>query len=339
MAAVARVQPPTTVLLVLRDAITRATADAPFAALLEHLLMGPGRVLDPASRGKWLSYVLDTASALGGDPTAAATAAAAVACVVAAADIVDDLADDEWHDTPITPGRAINAAVALGALAHRCIGALGPLIGSARGGEIGDLLARGYLAAAAGEDADLRLETDPDATEDAAHEMTRRKSGTLVAIACEAGAVVATADPAIHAAVGAFGMHAGMVAQILNDLAGVAPDDSGRGSDLRLRKKTLPVVYALQCAREEGIAPLLDWYSAAAQALGGASPGDEEAIVALVHDLGGMEYAGVVAALHRQEARVALRRLLRLSGQPAVGRLRRLIPAVRWQSDLVNAAC
>lgn len=339
MASVAQPQPPAIVVRTLRDSIARATNDTTFAALLERLLMGPGRVLDPARQGKWLSYVLNTASVLGGDRTAAAVAAAAIACVVAAADIVDDLADDEWHDTQITPRRATNAAVALGALAHRCVGALVPLIGSARAGQIGDLLARGYLAAAAGEDADLRLEAEPDTTEEAAHEMTRRKSGTLVALACEVGATVATDDPAIYAAVGAFGTHAGMVAQILNDLAGIALGDSGRGSDIRLRKKTLPVAYALQCARDEGIAPFLAWYSGDAQALSGASPADEEVIVALIHDLGGMEYAGVVADLHRREARAALRQLLHISGQPAVGRLRRLIPAVRWQVDPVNVTC
>ena len=321
------------------ELIARATDDRAFAALLERLLAGPGRVVDPRRAGKWPTYVLDTALALGGDRAAATIAAAAVACVVAAADVVDDLADDEWRDARVAPGRAINAAVALGALAHRCVGELAPRIGVARAGRVGEILARGYLAAAAGEDADLRLESDPGATEETAHEMTRRKSGSLVALACEVGATVAADDPAILAAIGVFGTHAGTVAQILNDLAGVAPGGAERGSDLRLRKKTLPVAYALQCAREEGIAPLLAWYDRDARATADARSPDEEGIAELIRDLGSMEYGGIVADAHRREGYAALRQILRLSGRPAVGGLRRLIPAVRWQLDTGILEC
>ncbi len=75
--------------------------------------------------------------------------------------------------------------------------------------------------------------------------MTRRKAGSLAAMACQVGAAVAVDDPAILELVGDFGRHVGVVAQLLNDLAGVDPDSASRGSDLRRGKKTLPIAYAL----------------------------------------------------------------------------------------------
>lgn len=340
MLATVRVGHAEAVATALTALLAQEPTDPPFRELLDRLLAGPGRPLDPAGAGKWPAYVLGTAAALGGDPICGTLAAAAVVCLVAAADVVDDLADDEWAEPAITPARAINAAVALAALAHRCVAELVPRVGAGRAGKIDALLAVGYVAAAAAEDADLRLEVEPGATEEDAHTMTRGKAGGLVALACQVGAVVATDDAAVLATVGAFGMHAGTVAQILNDLAGVAPGDPRRGSDLRRRKKTLPVAFALRCAREEGIAPLLAWYGPAPSATPSSGPGPgEEAIARLMFDLGGHDYAAVVADAHRREARAALRRLLRLTGRAAVGDLRRLIPAVRWRIAPDGRSC
>lgn len=320
--------------------IARAAPDAGLGGILARLLAGPGRPLDPARSGKWPRYVTETARALGGDPTAALRAAAAVACVVAAADVVDDLVDDEWGDATLPPARALNAVVALPWLVTCCVADLRRVLGAERAALIGDILADGYLLAASGEDADLRMEADPGATEMAAHAMTAAKSGGLAALACRAGAAVAFDDAAILEAADDFGTHCGIVAQLLNDLAGVVPGAPLRGGDLLRRKKTLPVAYALRCAREEGIPPLLAWYGAAANSLpADSSPSDEESIARLIRDLGGHDYAAVVAEAHRREARAALRRLLRVSGHPAVGALRRLIAPARWRNSAGESPC
>ena len=79
-------------------------------------------------------------------------------------------------------------------------------------------------------------------------------------MACQVGAAVATDDPEILALLGAFGRHVGVVAQLRNDLAGIASDGAQRGTDLRRKKKTLPITYALRCAEEEGIVDILSWY-------------------------------------------------------------------------------
>jgi geranylgeranyl pyrophosphate synthase len=314
----------------LDEVIAVSTEDTAFAVTLSLLLAGPGRVLEHGRSGKWLTYVVETARVFGGEPATAVQVAAAIACVIAAADVVDDLADDEWDGRDGTPPQAINASVALYALAQRCIAELGPRIGAARALQIADCTARGYLLAAAGEEADLRLEADPEATAEGAHAMTARKAGALVALACVAGALVATDDPAILDRVHQFGMHAGIVAQLRNDIAGIAPDAHERGSDLRRRKKTLPVAYALRCAREEGIPRLLAWYDRLPGPRDAEARAEEDAIARLIDELGGARYAALVADVHRREARAVLRSLMRLTRQSAVGDLRHLVPPV-WQ--------
>lgn len=305
-----------------------------FRSLLTGLLARSGRALAPGGRTRWPAYVFGFSDALDGNRVAATIAAAAIECTIAAADAVDDLVDDEWAVFGVAPGRALNAAAALPWLTQRCLGEFAAQLGTARAGLIGGLLADGYLAAAAGEDDDLRLEAIPDASAEAAHEMTRCKAGTLVGMACRVGAAVATDDPAMLLGAGTFGEQVGTVAQLLNDIAGVDPDPNGRGSDLRLRKKTLPVAYALRCAHDEGIAALREWYDRPrqpSQGCGGGNGRDEQAIAELIRDLGGLHYSWIVATAHRREAITALDQLARISGQPQLHSLRRLVPPVRLQ--------
>jgi geranylgeranyl diphosphate synthase type I len=157
--------------------------------------------------------------------------------------------------------------------------------------------------------------------------MTRRKSGSLLAMACEVGAALASDDQQTLETFRSFGTHLGVVAQLLNDLVGVDPSLTAeeRGTDLRRRKKSLPVAYALRCAREEAILPVLEWYARPAGDAG--RPGEEERVVQVMSDLGALHYAWVVADAHRREALADLRRLEALIGPRGVKRLRRLVPA------------
>lgn len=308
-----------------RDALAQ-TADAPaFRSLLTALMARPGRVLAPHGLAKWPAFVLDSCRALAGDPAAAVSAAAAVEFAVAAIDVLDDVIDDEWGAALARPARAPNAGLALSWLAQCCLGRLAERLGAERARLVGDLLARGCLASCAGQDVDLELEAAPEVSEELALEATRRKSGSLAAMACQVGGAVATDDPAILAALGVFGGHAGVVAQLLNDLAGVAPGAPDRGSDLRRRKKTLPVAYALCCAREERLAAVLAPYRHAAP----LSAGEEEDLARALGELGARHYTWVVAAAHRREALAALRALARATGRGEVRRLRHLVPPVR----------
>lgn len=309
-----------------KEAATFATDVPALNELLLLLLSRPGRVLAPTGTSIWPALVLDTCHALGGDLEAAVDVAVAMECVAATADVVDDLVDQEWDEALAPSGRAINATLALSFLAQRCAGKVVTRLGAVRSCLINQLLAQGILDACAGEDLDLRLERTSAVTEEDAHEMTRRKSGSFMALACTLGAAVATDEEAILDLVRAFGGHIGIIHQLLNDLAGIDPDRLQRGSDLRQRKKTLPVAFALRCAREEGMEPVLAWYDRRRPA--GMPELDETQLATHMRDLGALHYTWVVADAHRRQAEEALQALASLTGRLEVLKLRRLMPDV-----------
>jgi geranylgeranyl pyrophosphate synthase len=245
-------------------------------------------------------------------------AAAAVELALTAGDVVDDVVDEEWAGSDLSRARSLNASLALLQLGQVCISHLAESLGPARALLVGRILSDGILSACGGEDLDLLLELEPRASEEAAYEMTSLKSGSLVAMACQAGAAVATDDEAQLNLAGEFGRHLGVIAQILNDIHGI----SDGGSDLRRRKKTLPVAYALRCASEEGIRTIADWYEGQAV----EDQVDEVSLAKLIIALGGVDFAWVVAETQRGETVDILRQLATYSGRQQVLELSELIP-------------
>jgi geranylgeranyl diphosphate synthase type I len=246
----------------LTSAIRVSGATPEFADLLRRLLSRPGFALAAEGVDRWAPYVFETAEALGSrDDSQAVVPAAAVECTVASIDVADDLLDDEWDDLEVDRGRALNGSVALAFLGQYCASQL-----PARAHAIQHVLASGALASCDGQDLDLLLEAvRDDIEEQRALQATLRKSGSLGAMACQVGAAVCTDDPRTLDLIGAFGRHLGTCAQLLNDLAGVDIEQSaGTKSDLRRRKKTVPVAYLLACARRDGPQWVLDWYKAPA---------------------------------------------------------------------------
>jgi geranylgeranyl diphosphate synthase type I len=295
--------------------------------ILDEILQQPGRVFSASP--KWVSLVRDTAHALGGDHPAVPMAAAAVEFTVAATDVVDDLADAEWPSAAITPARALNATLLLSHLSHQVVTDLGEQIGAARAWQISRAITTGMATACAGEDADLRFETLPTVDLEAAHTMTMQKSGALMGMVCQVGALVAIATPQISALVGSLGRHIGVIAQLLNDIAGINPDATRLGSDLTRRKKTLPIAAALLTAQQTNHAAILEWAHSDA-------PLDDAAarhLAAQMRDLGALQYAWVVALAHRHEARLVLAELEPLIGPQAVQALAALIPTLDREAE------
>jgi geranylgeranyl pyrophosphate synthase len=288
-------------------------------------MAGKGRVLAPQGSAKWPAFVLETCRVLGGDPDLAVWAAAAVEFAAAATEVADDLVDDEWSEQTTSQARAINASAGLIWLAQRSTARLSISLGPERTWRVSVLLAHGYLDACAGEDLDLLLEAPAEVTEELAHQMTRLKSGALVAMACQVGAAVATDDPMLLETIGRFGCHIGTAAQLLNDLAGINSENPTRGSDLRRKKKTLPVVYALRSAQEEGTTSLLAWY----QGTPAPDSDAEQDIASMIRELGGLHYGWVVADTHRREALGVLGALAHATGRTEVHQLRQLVPVAR----------
>jgi geranylgeranyl diphosphate synthase type I len=290
----------------------------------------PGRVLGNAP-ARWPRIVVDTAKALGGNHESAIAVAAATEMVVAAIDVVDNVIDDEWSEAleDLATGRALNASLALVLLAQRVLCGLDGYVGGERACLIGSLLASAAARCCCGQDQDMRLEALADVTEDQALAMTRLKSGSLLGLACQVGAATAPVSDEILDAVFEIGANAGVVAQILNDLVGVDPRVPERGTDLRLRKKTLPIAYAVRHARELDCAPVVNWADSAHI----SSSFDEGEVVSAMEQLGALHFAWVVADAHRREALSGVNRLVELTGRPEVASLRKLVPRLPAARD------
>ena len=315
------------------EAISASVRVSPVTPELKKVLIGlmsrRGRILADQSAAKWPQYVIEICRAFDGDCQAAVQAAALVEFMLAATDVIDDLVDEEW-DGEFPASRALNATLALSALAQHGVTQLVSRLGTERAGLIARLVADGVLRACAGEDLDLLSETTMDVDEAHALEMARLKAGSLVAMACQVGAAVATDDGEILDAIAEFGEHSGIVAQLMNDLVGVTSDASRRGSDLRRRKKTLPIAFLLRCAREEGLAEILEIYERSDP----LNAQVEQHLAELIRDLGGLHYTWVVAETHRRAALDVLTDLVDQAGRDGVLRLRTLVPATSPESPV-----
>jgi geranylgeranyl diphosphate synthase, type I len=100
----------------------------------------------------------------------------------------------------------------------------------------------------AGQGADLAFERRDDVTLEQCRQMAADKTAALMACACSIGAIY-VGVPAVAMGLAEFGAHVGLAFQLTDDLLGIwgAPEVTGKPvmSDLRARKKSLPVVAAL----------------------------------------------------------------------------------------------
>jgi geranylgeranyl diphosphate synthase type I len=108
----------------------------------------------------------------------------------------------------------------------------------------------------AGQGADLAFERRDDVTLEECREMAGDKTAALMACACSIGAIYVGAPAELAMGLAGFGAHAGLAFQLTDDLLGIwgAPEVTGKPvrSDLRTRKKSLPVVAALTSGSQPG---------------------------------------------------------------------------------------
>ncbi|MEV7007476.1 polyprenyl synthetase family protein [Streptosporangium sp. NPDC051022] len=236
---------------VLREAVARldpATARA--AAYHLGWSDASGRAVSTGGKALRPALAVLSAEAAGGDAERYALAAAAVELVHAFSLLHDDIMDGDrtrrhrpaaWtvfgSSTAILTGDAL-LALAGELLVERegCVGAAHSLSTATRG-------------LIAGQALDMEFERRHDVTLDECRRMATRKTGDLIACACSIGARTADAPPSTISALAAFGAELGLAFQLTDDLLGIwgNPETTGKpaGSDLRARKKTLPIVAAL----------------------------------------------------------------------------------------------
>jgi geranylgeranyl diphosphate synthase type I len=158
----------------------------------------------------------------------------------------------------------------------------------------------------AGQGADIEFERRSDVSMDECLTMAGDKTAALMACASSIGAIFAGAPPALAMSLADYGSHMGLAFQLVDDLLGIwgAPEVTGKPvwSDLRSRKKTLPVVAALEGADPEAarqLGELLGRESA-------LSEDDLELAAGLVEKGGGRAWAEEEAARQLETALACL---------------------------------
>jgi octaprenyl-diphosphate synthase len=89
-----------------------------------------------------------------------------------------------------------------------------------------------------------------DISEEVYYQIIRQKTASLIASCCAVGATSAKADPEVVQKMKLFGQHIGMAFQIKDDLFDFGDDEIGKplGIDIKEKKMTLPLIYALSKA-------------------------------------------------------------------------------------------
>ncbi len=200
-----------------------------------------------------------SARAAGAAPERGVPAAAAVEFVHNFSLLHDDIMDGDTERrhrptawTVYGIGAAILAGDALLALAHDLL-----LEGPApQGTWASRCLSAAVQRLIAGQGADLAFERRDNVTLDECRQMAGDKTAALMACACSIGAIYVGAPAALAMGLAGFGAHVGLAFQLTDDLLGIwgAPEVTGKPvmSDLRTRKKSLPVVAALTSGTEPG---------------------------------------------------------------------------------------
>ncbi len=268
------------------------TAADPFYGMIHYHMGWADEQLQPAggNSGKRLRPLLCllACAAAGGDWRQAVPAAAAIEIVHNFSLVHDDIEDN----SPTRRGRptvwtlwgqaqAINTGDAMFALAHLALERL------ADRGVPPAIVVRALrrfdetcVALTRGQYDDMSFETRAEVRVDEYVAMITGKTAVLVALCAELGALVAGADDRCVAHFADFGLNLGLAFQVQDDLLGIWGDEQLIGksvsTDITTRKKTLPVLYALE-------------HSASLRALYDG-PGDDAAFVGRVVPL--LEAAG-----------------------------------------------
>ncbi len=203
-------------------------------------------------------FCLLACQAVGGEPQQALPAAAAVELIHNFSLLHDDIEDNSptrRHRTTVWKiwgePQAINAGDGMFALAHLALLRL-----SEKGLPDDRVLAacrvfdQTCLALCQGQYLDMSFEDRLDVDVDRYLAMIRRKTAALLSCSTRLGALLGSGDAELAARYARFGENLGMAFQIEDDILGIWGEEKVTGkpqaADIRQRKKSLPIVYALQ---------------------------------------------------------------------------------------------
>jgi geranylgeranyl diphosphate synthase type I len=203
-------------------------------------------------------FCLLACQAVGGEPQQALPAAAAVELIHNFSLLHDDIEDNSptrRHRTTVWKiwgePQAINAGDGMFALAHLALQRM-----SEKGLPDDRVLAacrvfdQTCLSLTEGQYLDMSFEDRLDVDVDQYLAMIRRKTAALLSCSTRLGALLGSGDVGLATRYACFGENLGMAFQIEDDILGIWGEEKVTGKpqagDIRQRKKSLPIVYALQ---------------------------------------------------------------------------------------------
>ncbi len=193
-------------------------------------------------------FVFLTAKMLGNVTESTYTAASLIELMHTATLIHDDVVDESYERRNIFSVNAIwksKYSVLMGDyfLARGLM-----LASSKKDHDLLDLLSKTVIEMSEGELLQLQKSRKLNITLDAYYKVIRKKTATLIALCTSSGAKSAGAEPETVQHLYDFGLNIGMAFQIKDDLFDYQPrGEIGKptGNDLREKKFTLPLIYAL----------------------------------------------------------------------------------------------
>lgn len=165
---------------------------------------------------------------------------------------------------------------------------------------VSEILTDSYLAMIEGQCLDLQFESRTDITTDEYLHMIACKTGALIRCGLETGALLADGDEPTIRAFASFGEGLGRAFQIRDDYLGIWGDEAtlgkATGNDIRRRKKSYPVVFALERASGATLGDLHRIYGQEE-----LEEDDVQRVLAILDEVGARENAQAVteAAVNR----------------------------------------
>jgi geranylgeranyl diphosphate synthase type I len=241
-------------------------------------------------------------------------------------DIVDN--DTERHHRPTVwtiwgKSQGINAGDGMFAMGRLALwGVLEQGVSGEIAARAGAVLDRACLVIAEGQYLDMSFEQRQDISVSMYLDMINRKTAALLSCAAEIGGLLGTNNPATIESLRDFGFEIGVAFQVRDDMLGVWASEAELGKtsagDIYRRKKSLPVLHALEQANSQDQQTLRQLYTQEA-------PLREEQIATVLAIFGRSKtQAYCLAFLHQlcTRARQALDNIPRLENQHAARALR-----------------
>jgi geranylgeranyl diphosphate synthase type I len=148
---------------------------------------------------------------------------------------------------------------------------------------------------------DMDFEGRTDVTPEMYIDMISRKTAALIEASTHIGAILATNDESTIKHFRAFGRKIGIAFQIVDDILGIWQDAKKTGkphaSDIKNKKKTLPVLYAFEKASKEDRETLIEIYEKES-----SSEEDIKKVLHILEKVNAQTYSRRIADKYEKEA-------------------------------------